>query len=49
MEADAETIRREEARAAKLAREADRIEEEREMRRAEEKRRRKLEAMKGKQ
>ncbi len=43
MEADAATIAREEARAARLAREADRREEAEEARRAEEKRRRRME------
>jgi hypothetical protein len=42
MEASPAAIAREEARAARLAREADRLEEEKEKRRAEEKRRRRL-------
>lgn len=42
MEANAETIRKEEARAARLAREADRQEEELEKRRKQEKLKRKM-------
>ncbi len=42
MEATPAAIAREEARAARLAREADRLEEEKEKRRAQEKRRRRL-------